>query len=87
MLYAALKKNLPQQIPPESSPSSHREDRSEETEDLSDLEYLVDSVPLDNQNTEVLKPTSVITEEEAQMAVCLTEYFQEQRIVYEQVKF
>ena len=30
------------------------------------------------------QPSSVITEEEAQMAVHLTEYFQEQRRLYEQ---
>ena len=31
------------------------------------------------------QPSSVITEEEAQMAVHLTEFFQEQRMVYERV--
>ena len=80
VLYAALKKNLavqsahvtlqPDDILDEFSDSDHAGTATDNSTPVCDL---------------TTKPSSVITEEEAQMAVHLTEFFQERR-VYEQVK-
>ena len=79
MLYAALKKCLGQ------SHSAHEcnSDVEDVATDISITDILAteDVAATGSQN----EPGMIINEEEAHMAVYLTEYFQEQRIVYEQV--
>lgn len=79
MLYAALKKNLHVQ-------STHENVRQDDSLQHSDSEDSTSAEHPTTMDDLTPTPTDIITEEEAQMAVHLTEFFQEQRKVYEQVR-